>query len=69
MRTTDGVDAAYWSGSYKTPVERYQNGSREQLITIDDYPYGTFPRIGNYSTGDGLVENASHYNANVVIFG
>ena len=71
MLTTDGVHAANWGGSGELPAERYQNGSLQQKINFVDYGATDWSYMGNlnYGQADGRFENATHHNANVIIFG
>ena len=71
MWAGDGrLGGAYWTDA-GGPVTRYQEGDLQQNIVFTDYGSTGWTVMGNlnYGQGDGRFENATHHNANVIIFG
>ncbi|MFH1873504.1 MAG: putative Ig domain-containing protein [Pseudomonadota bacterium] len=72
LPTTDGVVGATYSGSGNTQMRALANadgGTQLQTIFADYSSNGFATSVTTLGGGDNMLENSTHFNANLIIFG
>lgn len=67
MNTTDGTSAAFWDRGNERSLSNTTSGGFSQRVIFNTFDFPSTWK--NNIIFDAALENASHYNANVIVFG